>query len=337
LPSDTALHTCAIGYDRFGDALVRHGDLAEGMKSYLQALKIREDFFQKDPRNPFNRRTLMLSCNTIGAVIGDDESINLGDRPQALQYFRKGMAIAEENLAADPKDAQARSDLGIAHDRLAGLLYESDPVQGTEEARKALALAQPLLAAAPDNFEFRRNQAIDHFDLGRALHKLGERDEARRQLQQAVEEQQAISAADPARAEFRADLLEFHQALAAALRDQGAWAGAKENYEKAVVLAERLMQAAPSDLRLRYRLADVYSSFGHYYITLARRPHAPYSERFAHWQAARDWLHKALGVWDGWNAHGVSSVFNTSRREQVAHALTQCEAALAKLTANPPR
>ncbi len=337
VPSDTASITFAIGYDRVGDALVRHGDLAEGMKSYLQALKIYEDFFQKDSSNPFNRRSLMLSYNTLGTIMGDDTTINLGDRPQALQYYRKGLAIAEGNLAADPKDAQARSDLGIAHDNVAELLYESDPVQGAEESRKALALAQTLLATAPDNFEFQRNQSLYRYGLGKALHRLGERDEARRQLQQATEAQQAICAADPTRTQFRVDLLDSHNALAAALIDQGDLAGAKENYEKAVALAENLMLATPSDLRIRYKLADTYSNFGHYHTTLATRLRTSSSEHIAHWQEARGWLNKSLGVWDGWGAHGVSSIFNISRREQVAHSLAQCEAALAKLSVSPQR
>jgi serine/threonine protein kinase/predicted negative regulator of RcsB-dependent stress response len=336
-PSDSASLTFAIGYERVGDALVRRGDLAEAMKSYLQVMKIREDFFNKQPGNTLSRRNLFIIYITLGAVLGDDETINLGDQPQALQYFRKALAIAEEDLAADPKDAQARSDLSVAHDRVAGLLYESDPVRGAEESRQALALTQALLAASPDNFEFRRNQVICHLDLGRALHKLGELDEARRQLQQAVEEGRNISAADPARTQLRVDLVDYHKALADALLDQGASAGAKENYEKAAAMAESLVAATPSDLRLRYKLADTYSSLGHYHATLAARLRTPSSERAVHWQEARDWLQKSLAVWDGWSAHGVSSAFNTTKREQVARAVAQCEANLTKLSATPHR
>jgi serine/threonine protein kinase len=336
-PSDSASLTFAIGYERVGDALVRRGDLAEAMKSYLQVMKIREDFFNKQPGNTLSRRNLFIIYITLGAVLGDDETINLGDQPQALQYFRKALAIAEEDLAADPKDAQARSDLSVAHDRVAGLLYESDPVRGAEESRQALALTQALLAASPDNFEFRRNQVICHLDLGRALHKLGELDEARRQLQQAVEEGRNISAADPARTQLRVDLVDYHKALADALLDQGASAGAKENYEKAAAMAESLVAATPSDLRLRYKLADTYSSLGHYHATLAARLRTPSSERAVHWQEARDWLQKSLAVWDGWSAHGVSSAFNTTKREQVARAVAQCEENLTKLSANQHR
>jgi tetratricopeptide (TPR) repeat protein len=169
------------------------------------------------------------------------------------------------------------------------------------------------------------------------LHKLGERDEARRQLQQAVEEGRDISAADSARTQLRVDLVDYHKALADALLDQGASAGAKENYEKAAAMAESLVAATPSDLRLRYKLADTYSSLGHYHATLAARLRTPSSERAAHWQEARDWLQKSLAVWDGWSAHGVSSAFNTTKREQVTRAVAQCEANLIKLSANPHR
>src|SRR5262249_33425878 len=101
-------------------------------------------------------------------------------------------------------------------------------------------------------------------------------------------------------------------------------------------LAESLMTAKSSDLRLRYVLADNYSALGRYHTTLATRLRTP-SERIDHWQEARNWLNKSLSMWDDWGAHGASSVFNTSRREQVARALAQCDAALAKLSANPRR
>jgi len=59
-------------------------------------------------------------------------------------------------------------------------------------------------------------------------------------------------------------------------------------------------------------------------------------QRFANWRLTRDWAQKSLAVWDGWEMHGgVSSVFNTTRREHVACALAQCDAALSLLTVSP--
>ena len=52
---------------------------------------------------------------------------------------------------------------------------------------------------------------------------------------------------------------------------------------------------------------------------------------------AGGWLKKSLAVWNGWSAHGVSSAFNTTKHKQAARAIAQCEAALAKISANPDR
>jgi hypothetical protein len=110
---------------------------------------------------------------------------------------------------------------------------------------------------------------------------------------------------------------------------------ALENYRRAMAIAETA--AHPTDMYARWRLADAYSSIGQYHITFASHPSASSADRLARLREARVWLSKSPEVWDGWSRRGVSSVFNTSRRERAARALAQCDATINRLTALPAR
>ena len=121
------------------------------------------------------------------------------------------------------------------------------------------------------------------------------------------------------------------------LLETGAREEASTQLRQAVDLAEGLARARPSDLYWQWRLAEVYSALGRYHGSLGSDPRRAARQRVASWEEARGWQQKALDVWDNWSRHSVSSVFNTTRRQDAVRALAQSDAALADLNSTTGR
>jgi len=336
-PSDRAQFAVATCRMDIGQVLGDTGDPAGALENYQQAQRTFAALVAKEPMQPNYRRNLHVAYERLGNYSGHPRSINLGDRQAALKYFQQAFALEEELVAADPKNAQARLGLADSYERLAGLLAESDPAQSAQLYRQALALTRALLEAAPNEFRYLTRHANYLSSLAAPLRRLGDRQGALEQVRQSLEILQPLAAKDPTDGELQNDLHAAFTALADTLLNAGDRAGALEHYRQALTLAETSAAAKPADLYAQWRLADSYASLGQYHATLAAAPKAPLTERIASWREARAWRQKSLAVWDGWGQHAVSSVFNTTRREQAARALAQCEAALTKLGTTPER
>ena len=77
-------------------------------------MTIRERLAVADPKNAQMQRDLVVSYNNLG-----DATVQKGQAKEALDFYRKAVAIAERLAAAHPKDAQAQRDLAPATTGLA--------------------------------------------------------------------------------------------------------------------------------------------------------------------------------------------------------------------------
>jgi hypothetical protein len=77
---------------------------------------VSEKLVAADPRNTEWQRDLSISYERLGAVL-----LKTGRRPEALDAFRKTLAIRERLAAADPGNALWQTDLVIALFQLARL------------------------------------------------------------------------------------------------------------------------------------------------------------------------------------------------------------------------
>ncbi|MEP7337402.1 MAG: serine/threonine-protein kinase [Acidobacteriota bacterium] len=334
---DRTLAGVAIDHSHVGEALASTGDLANAIEHYRQAQLIDEELTQRNPNNNFYKRSLQLNDNWLGNLYGNPSYVNAGDPLTAVQYYRQSLAIAEEIAAADPKDARAQMDLVTSCNALGDLLADSNPGESARQYQRALLLLETLLAGAPDELRFLRRRAYTLRGSATPLRRLGEREMALNRVRQSLQTMRQLSFHYPANPQVRSGLLASLLALAGALTDAGEYDAALEHYREAQALAEALAAAARSDVYARWRLADVYAGLGKYYESLAVAPKTAIAQRRQQGNEACAWRHKSLEVWDGWTQYGVSSVFNTTKREQAARALANCETRLAQLSNATPR
>lgn len=316
------------------------GDLVSAIEQFRRSESIDQELVKQLPANLTYRRHLQITYGWLGSLMGNPRYINLGDRVAARQYYEKGLAIAEELAAADPKNARAQLDLAICYGSLGGLLADSNPARGVELYRLGLARLDGLLAVSADEFSYLRRKARQLHGLAEARRELGDRQGALEDLRQSQAIWQTLMTRDPANLDGVAGQHATLLALAELTQESGDAAAAMDYSRQALALAEQeaLTRSITSgNLYARWRLADSYSSLAKLYEALAAAPKTSPEQRRTNRSEACAWRRKALEVWDSWNQHGVSSVFNTTKREQAALALAQCDAALTKLSASPHR
>jgi tetratricopeptide (TPR) repeat protein len=104
-----------------------------------------------------------------------------GRRDQALDSYRKDLAITVKLVAAESGNAQWQRDLSISYDRIGEVLINlARRPEGVEAYRKSLAIREKLAAADPGNTQWQDDLIISLFQLAR------QGDEARERLTRAL-------------------------------------------------------------------------------------------------------------------------------------------------------
>jgi tetratricopeptide (TPR) repeat protein len=329
---ERAQFSMALSHARLGDALMSRGDLAKTMESYRKAVQLHENLAQNFPHNAVYRRELMMDYNWLGDCAGGLLFINLGDRRAAEEYYRKGLAISEELSAADPKNAHARLDLAVSYGKMGEVLSDTDPAQARDYFRRGLATTNDLLKLAPDEFWYLRRKGMQLRGMAEPTAKLGDLPGAIRELREALGIFRLLADRNPTNARIQSDLVLTHRCLGRMLLEAGDRHASSEHYREAVTLAEAASVSAKSDLHSLWRLADTYAALGSFHASLANDLQIAPAERAAQYRAARSWRQKAFDVWNTWSQHGVSSVFDATRREEAARLLTQTDQELSLLS-----
>ena len=182
-------------------------------------------------------------------------------------------------------------------------------------------------AIGGDLFRYRLLQTEALTWLADAENRQGQRATALKHLRDAQAVWQMLAAEQPEEFSVKAGNHDLQQILAEVLQAQGDLEGALMALRAALAFAEAEKASKPSDVRALWRVADCYRRFGACYEAQAIRARPP-EERRAARQQAKDWYQKSLQQWDEWPRLAVSSVFNTTRRDSVARALTRCETQL---------
>jgi tetratricopeptide (TPR) repeat protein len=322
----------AAGYFRMSQALGWVGDLTPALELHRQGVALLEAISSRNPSDGALRRDLAGHYLHMASLLGNPSEPNLGRVAEAVAYFRRSQTLAEELAAADPKNARARSDLIWLYRQMGITLRESAPAESVALLKKSIELS-PASAAAP-----RRPSGMSAdvlIELAKSQWRNGDREDSRQNLQQA---RQALLNASPTEmARIGMDIHSLYIGVGESLLEMGDVPGAMEYYQKALTLAEEAVAKQPAQIHRWRDLADCYEGLGKHSVKLATAPGLTAETRISAWRTARDWFQKSLALWRSWSQNGASSPFNLNRAEQAARALAQCEAALARLNAEPRR
>jgi serine/threonine protein kinase len=184
----------------------------------------------------------------LGAALTSNGSVErlLGHYDASLAYQRRGLAVREGLLKADPSSARARRVVGISH-HFIGLTMSAhqDYAGAADEQRRAVELIEPLAKAAPQNADLQRlaAEARERLCESRALG--GAAKESLGDCEIALTFYRAMTIADPNNVQATEDLASGENTMSVALDLAHLPEKAFEHQRKARELFESAMRRDP--------------------------------------------------------------------------------------------
>src|SRR6266545_3649719 len=109
--------------------------------------------------------SLSISYQRIGNVLAVS-----GQREQALEAFRKSLAISEKLADDDPANAQVRQDLAVSYNKVGDMLASAGLREEALAAyRKGLVVIEQLAADEPGNADAQNDFAFSFGRVAQAL------------------------------------------------------------------------------------------------------------------------------------------------------------------------
>ena len=127
-----------MSFIKVGDVLVAQGNLPDALRSYRDALAIRERLANADTGNAGWQRDLSVSFEKVGSVY-----VQQGQRNQARQAFERAMQIYAVLTARNAGDVRSQVFSVVPLWQLADL----DPGKARAYLTRALGILKPLAQA----------------------------------------------------------------------------------------------------------------------------------------------------------------------------------------------
>ncbi len=102
-----------------------------------------------------------MSYNKIGDVLAAQSNL-----PEALKWFRDGLAIAERLAQADPGNAGWQRDLSVSYSKIGDMLAaQGNLPEALKSYRDGLAIRDRLAQADPSNADWQFDLVASHWRL----------------------------------------------------------------------------------------------------------------------------------------------------------------------------
>jgi non-specific serine/threonine protein kinase/serine/threonine-protein kinase len=219
-PSDLATQqSLAVSHIKLGDVLGNSnfpnaGEPANASAEYLAASKILESLRASGATDERSRRLLGIVYERIGTMEEAEKNFE-----EALQTYKKSLAIREALATDFPNNTDAVRDAAIAHEKIGNAMTALGHLDAAlESRRKSLDIFQSLARSDVKNVQAQRSVAISYRHLGDLLGhpelpNLGKLDEALENYRKALEIYLALDVAAPGNPGTRRDLAELYATI----------------------------------------------------------------------------------------------------------------------------
>jgi serine/threonine-protein kinase len=242
------------------------GSVADALRSYSEAVAIRERLAHDHPDVVAYRTDLAIAHNNLGNVL--DET---GRPAEALESYRASHAIWERLARDDPASPAYQGRLATCHNNLGALLYSTGrPAQALQSYGRALAIRQRLAHEHPGDTRYQADLATTHNNLGKMLSETGRSAEAMESSRKLIAIGERLAREHPDAAEFRQLWAVGLDNLGILLIAGGRGEEAMGSYRSALAIRERLAREHPSMTEYQYSLAASHNSIGKLLIDTGR-------------------------------------------------------------------
>ncbi len=235
-------------YSRIGEVLRNKGDLSGAVERNRKAVAVMEKL-AAHATNAEVREALALAYVTLGDVLGNPYTGNLGDTNGAIESYRRALALREKLMANDPASAERRKWAAVSHQRLGNMLQAiKDTAGALENYRQALAIDESVLNEDPTNTFVQRDVGVDYQLLSLALMDAGDLNQAREFQAKNIAVWEQMAKADPKNAVAQSDLSLGYSRMVAVLAKSGDAPGALAHYQKSMAIVQDLLAKDPRNV-----------------------------------------------------------------------------------------
>lgn len=246
------------------------GGVQGGLDYNLKALHIRERLVTIRPNDTHLQHNLLISYGRVGDGYGSPFGFNIGDRTEALVWYRKALGVAEKLSTADVHDGKSLSDLATASLRIGAVLQiQGSNKEAMQAIQRCLTVMEALRKQDPSSVGVRHQIAMAHEFEGRVWKQLGQLDKALACYRRSLEMSEALAAADPADSTARLQIVVDHGAIAESLSLKGSLDEALRTSRRMIALASEY-RAGSLGVAGRKNEAAAYYSLGSVYAVAKR-------------------------------------------------------------------
>ncbi len=207
-----------------------------------------------------------------------DAYAEAGNFTEAIDYYRSLIQLAEQNYATAPGDRDAKTILGVAHDRigrnfllrgqeLARTDFSSEAIsaiyrESYEHLAKTLDLFKQVADENPSDRKCERNYSVAQSNLGMALRNVGNVDRSLAILQKVAADSGATLKSDPANRDAEVNHAEDLHQLALTLNADSRPGQADAELRFAIQNVERLIAGDANNLELRRIWLEMKNDYG---------------------------------------------------------------------------
>ena len=237
---------------------------------HFQALRTRllreaSEFFGKlesllqDQTDRRSRRAMGQAYEELAAL-----TEKIGSKTEALEVYRRGLALRREMAKEEPADDDAQAALGRCLLALGTLCYQTGHVQeAMADYEEARAILESVSRSADLGGEIRVDLAACHYRIGDLLAATGRPAEALPWYQSARSLRETLARHYPAFTGFRSGLAECDIAMGRLFWKGGRPVEAVGSFEKAKAMFEELARDHPTATEFRRELAHCYNAIGY--------------------------------------------------------------------------
>jgi eukaryotic-like serine/threonine-protein kinase len=295
------------------------GDREDALRSYQEALAIRDRLARAKPLDTALERDLARTHNNIGGVQSETS------RPvEAMASYEAARAIWERLVRQNPSVIEYRERLAWCYHNI-GIL-QSDTGQRAEAMtsyERARAIRERLVRENPSVTEFQCDLAKNHNDIGTLQHVTGRRAEALASYEQTRVIWERLERENRLATAFQGGLAWSYHNIGILQNETGRQAEAMASFEKALAIRERMASENPSVTAFQRDLARSHNDLGGVQYATGRRAEAQVSvdraraiwERLStenpsvrDFQAGLAWCHHNTGVMRGENGRPTEAL-----------------------------
>lgn len=324
-PDDlNTLYGYATGLSDVGTKL-EASDPREALKNYEKQLEIDRRLTQLSTNIRY-RRGVAIAYGSMASVFDD-----LGDYQHAVENSLKDLAIYQELVSADSKNALLRQGLAIAYANTAGSCVRAGKLAlAMDYSNRALEIIRPLASSGPKNAFQQYVFAAILVVRGTILTAAKQPEAAKTELEHSRSIYESLfKAGSMSHVNVAAADVKLGEALTAAGHNQEAAA----SFHQALIIVEPLASTDPPDLDALYAAADAYFGLGELSADAARHPGLTAERRRSSWTEAQSWYLLSQNAWrriDHPN-HTAPNFFHVGDPLVVAKKLKLSETALSSL------